>query len=108
MHIRRYIILGALTPGLAVIARTISRAATLLVVVCASGVLGGLIRDHLERYDPRLVRAACASRVASDAARRVYGVLDLGAPGAREVRDGMIGAQERERDAWDGVPLECR
>lgn len=104
MHLRRWIILGGLLPSLAVTARILYRAGTLMVVVWASAALAALLHRG---PDPALVRAACAARVATDAGLALIPILDLDAPGARSLRDAMAGRAAQAREAWDVAPVEC-
>ncbi len=102
MHIRRWIILGAITPGLSVIARVISRVAGYsLVVLGAAAVASALHRGP----DPRLVRAACASRAASQRARSLVSIASI--PRRSDAVYAITAAWDAEAQAWADAPVEC-
>ncbi len=102
MHLRRWIILGAITPGLAVIARSIAHAALLVLVVAgAAAVASALHRGP----DPRIVRAACASRAASQRARSLVSIASI--PRRSEAVAVITAAWDAEAQAWADAPVEC-
>ena len=104
MHLRRWILLGALTPGLAVIARTLMRLGLGLVMIGGAGAVAGMLARG---PDPRLVRAACASLRASQAGRLVITVLPS-LPGQRDEYGAARAAWQAETDAWADARVECR
>lgn len=102
MHLRRWIILGAITPGLAVIARSIAHAALLVLVVAGAAAVASALHPS---PDPRLVRAACASRAASQRARALVSIASI--PSRNEAVYAITAAWDAETQAWADAPLEC-
>ena len=102
MHIRRWIYLGALTPPLATMARLIARTALLMLVVLASSSIAAHLVGVRDRH---LLRAACASKTASAAARSLVSMASI--PRRSEAVATMVAAWDAEAQAWGEAPVEC-
>jgi hypothetical protein len=73
----------------------------MLVTVTAAGIASMIHRGP----DPRLVRAACASKTASYQARRLVSIASI--PRRSEAVSVIAAAWAAEADAWADLPVEC-
>ena len=94
MHYRRWIILAALTPGLATMARYISRAAAVTMVLCLYGLAGHVFGYFADARRADVVRAACLLYQATQTAT---GLLVGDGPRRHRRRIG-IGSRRRRGD----------
>lgn len=105
MHLYRWILLGALTPGLATMARSISRAGAITMVLCLWWLAGHLLGAVVDERRADAVRAACLLYQATQTAT---GMLVAGNPGAASPMHRYWAEAEAGRQALDEARVECR
>ena len=105
MHYRRWIILAALTPGLATMARYISRAAAVTMVLCLYGLAGHVFGYFADARRADAVRAACLLYQATQTATGL--LVGDGPQAAPPTHRYWIEAQAG-RQALTEARVECR
>ena len=105
MHLYRWIILGALTPGLTTMARHISRAAAITMVLCLWWLAGHLLGAVVDDRRADAVRAACLLYQATQTATGL--LVGDGPQAAPPTHRYWIEAQAG-RQALDEARVECR
>lgn len=105
MHLYRWILLGALTPGLATMARSISRAGAITMVLCLWWLAGHLLGAVVDERRADAVRAACLLYQATQTAT---GLLVAGNPGAASPTHRYWIEAQAGRQALTEARVECR
>lgn len=105
MHLYRWIILGAMTPGLATMARHVSRAGAITMVLCVYWLAGQVFSYVADERRADVVRAACLLYQATQTAT---GLLVAGNPGAASPTHRYWSEAEAGRQALTEARVECR